>query len=318
MAQHFTSSTLIASVKRRAMIPANQSTFTDADFLAFANEEISLGLLPSILRLHEDYYLFVDPVDMSGNSTGRFQIPHRAIGNKLRDVQYEDTSGNISEMTRIGIHDQPEYIGPYTNNRVHAFYVEGNNIVLRPEITGPVQGNLLMIYYLRPSELVDEDQASTITAIDRDTGVITVDQIPDGFTTSIKYDFVKAKSPFTTYSIELTATNIDTLTNEYTFATDDIPDNLEVGDYINKECETIVPQIPADLHVVLAHRVAARCLEALGDVQGLQVANQKLAEMESNTTNLIDNRVEAAPKKVVNRHGLLRSGLYRKRWKYRS
>jgi len=317
MAQHFTSSTLIASVKRRASIPTNQSLFSDADLLAFADEEISLGLLPSILRLHEDYYLFVDPVSLQ-DGISKYEIPHRSVGNKLRDVQFRDSNGNISEMTRIGIQDQPEYIGPYTDNRIYAFYIENNQVVLKPEVTGTISGDLLMVYYLRPNQLVDESRASTITAIDTDTGIISVDNVPDGFGIANKYDFIKADAPFSTIALELTATSVNSTTNEYTFTTTDIPGRLSVGDYINLECETIVPQVPADLHVVLAHRVAARCLEALGDIQGLQAANQKLAEMEQNTTNLIDNRVESAPKKVVNRHSLARSGLYRKRWKYRS
>lgn len=317
MAQFLTSTTLIESVKRRAMIPENQVTFDDDDFLAFANEEISLGLLPSILRLHEDYLMFTETVALV-DSQSEYTIPHRAIGNKLRDVQYEDTNGNISEMTRIGVQDSPEYIGPYTDNRIHAFYVQNNKIVLRPEVTGTLSGNLLMIYYKRPNELVTADKVATITAIDTGTGVITVDQIPTAFTTSIQYDMIQAKSPFVSLGISLTASAVDSTAKTITFTASDLSSDLAVGDYINVECESFVPQIPADLHVVLAHRVAARCLEALGDTEGLTNANKKLVEMEDRTTNLIDNRVEAASKKVVNRNGVLRSGLYRRRWKYRS
>lgn len=314
MAQYFTSSTLIASVKRRASIPDNQNLFTDADFLAFANEEIKIGLIPSILRLHEDYYLFTESIPLT-EATSTYDIPDRAIGNKLRDVQYEDSNGNVYEMTRIGIQDKPEYLGSHTSTRVYAFYVENSQIHLMPEITGAVNGSLNMIYYIRPNELVSEDRVATITNIDRNTGIITVDSVPSGFTTSTPFDFIKSSAPFTTVGISVTATAVGA--TDFTFDTDDIPARLAVGDYINLEFETVVPQIPADLHVVLAHRVAARCLEALGDVQGLQAANQKLAEMELNTTNLIDNRVEAAPKKVVNRHAPARNGLYRRRWKYR-
>ena len=135
---------------------------------------------------------------------------------------------------------------------------------------------------------------------------------------NIQYDFIQSKSPFVTLGKEITATAVNSTTNEVTFAISDIPSRLSVGDHVAKECETMIPQIPADLHVVLAHRVATRCLEALGDTEGLQNANKKLAEMEDKTSNLIDNRVEDAPIKVVNRHGALRSGLYRRRWKYRS
>lgn len=316
MAQFFTSNTLISSVKRRSMMPTNQSTFSDEDFLAFANEEISLGLLPSIMRLHEDYYLYTEDIALEAGKSN-YPISHRAIGNKLRDVSYKDTNGNLYEMTRIGIQDISDYNGSYSVNAVNAFYIKNNEIVLQPEIIGSVSGSLFTSYYLRPNELVTEDKAAVITNIDRNTGVISVANVPDEFSTSITYDFIQAKSPFISLGIEVSIVSVNSTLKEVTFSIADIPERLAVGDYVNKSGETIVPQIPADLHVVLAHRVAARCLEALGDFEGLQSANQKLAEMEDKTTNLIDNRVEEAPKKVVNRNGLLRSGLYRRRLKNR-
>jgi hypothetical protein len=85
-----------------------------------------------------------------------------------------------------------------------------------------------------------------------------------------------------------------------------IPDELSIGDYVAEAGQCIIPSIPTELHSMLAQRVACRCLEALGDMQGLQMANQKLSEMELKTGSLIDNRVEGAPLKVVNRHGFLR------------
>ena len=95
-------------------------------------------------------------------------------------------------------------------------------------------------------------------------------------------------------------------------------DELSIGDHIAISTESAIPQIPDDLHPVLAHRVAARILEALGDTEGLQNANTKLAELEQQTTTLIDNRVEDSPKKVVNRHSNLRAGLNSRYRRYRT
>ena len=47
-------SDLIRSIKRRAMIPSSQETFTDEDFLEMATEEVNLGLVPLIQRMHEE------------------------------------------------------------------------------------------------------------------------------------------------------------------------------------------------------------------------------------------------------------------------
>lgn len=53
-----TSKSLIASVKRKIAIPASQSTFTDSDILAFANEEVMIAQVPSILKFHEEYFVY--------------------------------------------------------------------------------------------------------------------------------------------------------------------------------------------------------------------------------------------------------------------
>ncbi len=45
-------SALLKSVKRRALMPDNQNTFSDQDLIDFMNEEVMIGILPSVLQLH--------------------------------------------------------------------------------------------------------------------------------------------------------------------------------------------------------------------------------------------------------------------------
>lgn len=81
-----------------------------------------------------------------------------------------------------------------------------------------------------------------------------------------------------------------------------------VGDYVCLANECIIPQIPPDLHNALAERTAARILAAIGDTEGLGVANAKLQEIEARQGTLLDGRVEGAPQKITARHSLLRHG----------
>lgn len=316
MAAYYTSDELIKSVKRRAFIPANQVTFQDEDFLAFADEEMSMGLVPSILQLHEDYLMHQDRIPLEVDKV-RYEIPYRAIGNKLRDVAFRDTNGNIFEMTRITKDDLPYYNGPSSMYAVYAFYVENNEICLVPENSRIASGTLQVTYYMRPNALVKLEKVGIITNIDTGTGVLSLDKVPSEFSTTKLFDMVQIKSPHKTLYYDLTATAIDTVSNTITFATGNIPSNLKVGDHICLATQAAVPQVPSDLHVVLAHRVAARCLEAMGDLENLQAANQKLAEFELKTQNIIDNRVESAPLKIVNRHSLLRNGISARRYRFR-
>lgn len=92
--------------------------------------------------------------------------------------------------------------------------------------------------------------------------------------------------------------------------------NIKVGDYICLQNECIIPQIPPELHNALAERAASRVLMAIGDVQGYQVSQAKLAEMNKYQETLIGSRIESSVPKVFNRYSLLRLGKSRFRRRY--
>lgn len=314
---YLTSDSLIASIKRRALIPSNQKTFQDADFLALANEEIDLGLVPSILQYHEEYFTFETEVALVADQAA-YSIPYRAIGGKFRDVAYKDSSGNLSGMTRIQPEDRVYHqSNSGSNNTPVTFYLRGNEVVLTPTPGTGTTGSLVFLYFLRPNDLVAEDRVAVISEIDTTNGVITVESIPSNLEAGSSIDFIQVKSGHKTYAIDVTIDSVDSNALTFTFDPDDLPSGLSVGDHIAASGECIVPQIPSDLHSVLAQRVAARCLEALGDSQGLTNANTKLQEMETKTGSLIDNRSEGEPQKINNRNSPLsssRMGRRRRGW----
>jgi hypothetical protein len=310
VARYLSSSALIESAKVRGMIPSTQVTFTDEDLLRFANEEMDTALVPYVMSFHEDYFLFPEDIPLETNIIA-YPIPYRAVGNKLRDVSYKDPGNALSEMTRILVEDLPFYQGGgsvATNAGLRVFSIQNNEIVLSTsDIQFSIQGYLSTFYYIRPNQLVTEDRACIIQAIDRVTGQITVDNLPNIYTSASLVDFIQIKSPNKCYSIDNAITNVDSTNKIFTFALADIPTRLAVGDYICLAEECIIPQIPIDLHPMLAQRIACRCLESLGDQAGLAAANTKLGEMELKLGTVIDNRVEGAPLKVTNRHSFLRS-----------
>jgi len=447
MAKYMTTDTLIESVKRRATLPTTQITFTEKDFLAFANEEMDIGIVPHILQFHEDYLMQIDLLPVTANQS-YYEIPGRSTGNKIRMVHYMDTSGNVFEMTRVLIEDLPYYQnGSFgiSNTGVRAFYIENDEIVLLPVDRHSLTGFLQVSYYLRPNELVPTNTVSTITSFDKYTGIVNVDMIPPNLGSAIPMDILQTKGSHKRLLLDTTPSTVSTPSAQFIFGvapitnitcspkasippssyfnlvangnvsvnnfgqqTNDspgpntlsqnnivwydttgsdlapvgvgsplirvdisaavspfdvatataaainaaslqyfsaqvvgsllqinttlvglfsqvglqpnllftqvtinipssvMPDELSVGDYVAEAEQCIIPNIPTDLHSMLAQRIACRCLEALGDMQGLQMANQKLAEMELKTGSIIDNRVEGAPLKVVNRHGFLR------------
>lgn len=313
MAQYYTTDSLIRSVKRRIGAPENQATFKEEDFLAFINEELSLNLVPMIMSLHEDYLLFFEDVPLASGQS-EYTIPPRAVGNKLRDVQYVDTNGNVYEMTRVRVGDLPDFQGAYEVNNAYAFYIQNNKVVLTPPVQPSSSGSLRMYYYLRPAEMVPENEVGIITGINTLTGEIAIDRVPSDFNVALKYDFYKYESPHRPLDIDLTATGINTTTRVVTFNPSDIPSDLKIGDHLSIAGQSIIPQVPSDLHVVLAQYVAERILEAQGDSEGLRNAKVKSKELEAMAGNIIDNRVEDAPIKLVNRNSVLRHALGNKRY----
>ena len=306
MARTYRSSDIISSAKRKAMLPETQVTFTEDDFLAFANEEMDLGIIPFILSFREDYYQNSITVPLQ-NSKTRYTIPYRAIGNKIRDVQYVDTSGKVFPLRRIFIEDLHKFDNGFSDTDVSAYnkyYIENDEIVLvsRPSESGAL---LKIIFYLRPNALVMEDKVAIATSIDRTTGVITLDKIPAGLLAGSVIDFVEQKSPSKILNYDIPVLAVSGLT--ITVDPNEIDEHFTVGDQVSLAQQTATPQLPAELQSLLAQRVAARCLEALGDQNGLQAANAKIAEIEQKVIPILDNRVDGSPMKVNANVGLLKS-----------
>lgn len=314
MAGYLDSASLVDTIKRKAMIPENQSTFQTADFLAFATEEMHTSIVPHVMSMHEEYFVFVETVALVA-SKSRYAIPYRAMGNKLRDVFYQDTQGNLIEMTRISPDDKSLFQDTTVGNQFVFYYLEGGNIVITPAVGSSVSGSLIMTYFMRPSDLVESSRIGVITAISTgvSTTTYTVNAVPTGFSTTSKLDLLQAKPGHKIRKIDIYPTSVNTTNKTITFNTSDIDSDTEIGDHIAFAGECMIPQIPSDLHPMLAQRVAARCLEALGDTQGLTNANAKIQEMEQKSAFIIDNRVQGSNQKVVNRRGLLQSSRIRKR-----
>lgn len=302
MSRVLTSAKLIKSVRQRAMIPTDTSVYKDEDILDILNEELDAGLMSTLLVLHEEYLVNYVDVDFDP-STNRYVIPYRASGNKLREVSLVNSSGSHYELSRISLDQLSDYKNGTMSSDRNVFYVENNYVVLaNSHLTGE---KVRMYYYLRPNCLVLEKFVGNIADINRTTGVITLSNFPVAFALLGEMDFVAKRTPNKIYSYDKTPLSVDVNTKTITFDLDDIPSELMVGDYLCIKEQTPVPNIPTEMHPLLAQRAAVFILEALGDTEGLTNAKAKLKQMEDSINNLIDDRVEGAPQKVMPRYSSL-------------
>lgn len=287
---------ILASVKRRILAPTSNDTFKDDDLIEFLNEEMNIGLVPTILQMKDEYLVYKELVPIEA-SKYNYPIPTRAIGNKLREVAMSTDGIDEVNLTRIQIDSKTAgHIGRGSSNQ---FFVQGNNICLFPN-TGAA-GYLVFYYYMRPNFLVKDNAVAIISNIDRTTGTITVENLPSTYTTSQKYDFVNYQAPNNILTIENSILGINTLTKTITISPSLIPVELKVGDHIPLAGETCLPNVPSELQSILAQRVGIRVLEALGDTNGVTMAKDKLNEMEGKLGLLLDNRVEGSVAIMVNK-----------------
>ncbi len=151
---YLTSDSLVATVQRKMSMPLSQSTFSYNDVLAFCNDEMFGASVPAVLEFHEEYFVFkqVLPI-IPGRS--RYAIPTRAIGMKLRDVKWQDSNGNLFDMSRVNPEEKAFYqqnIG--TSETISKYYIEGNDLVLLPALTLTNSLTIHLYYFLRPNQLV--------------------------------------------------------------------------------------------------------------------------------------------------------------------
>lgn len=310
MSRVLTSSKLIDSIRKRAMIPDDTSTFEDQDILDILNEEIDAGLLATIMSLNEEHLVTFEDEPLTTNKNG-YKIPYRAVGNKLRDVAIvtpnSSGTGLIDEhyeLSRISLEELSDYRNNYVSFDEDTFYVQGNQVFL---VQSDARGgtHIRMYFYLRPNSIVLQERTAKVIAIDTNTGVVSLDSFPDDFANLPDFDFIEHRSPNKILSYDISPSSVDSSTRTITFTASDIPDDLKVGDYVCIAEETPVPNIPTEYHPLLAQRAAVHILEAMGDTEGLSNATRKLKQMEDSIMQITDDRVEGAPQKINPRHSTL-------------
>jgi hypothetical protein len=178
---YLTSDDLIASVQRKIAVPLSQVTFTNDDILAFANEEMMISQVPSVLLYHEEFFVHQITVPLI-TGVSRYTIPDRAIGMRLRDVKWMDNAGNMFDMTRVAPEDKAFFqLNIGANQAIHKFYVEGNDLVLTPSVVSFPTGNLILSFFLRPNQLVRNAKSATVVGINQ-TVTITSSLLTQGDT----------------------------------------------------------------------------------------------------------------------------------------
>lgn len=281
-----TTADLITSITSRGLVPTNQNTYTTAQMLQIADEELQTGLLPLVLSTQEEYYsTYIDYV----SPTLVLTLPERAIGGKLRAVNFlRDTIQ--WPAPRIELEDVNSTFLP-------SYYFRGNEIVFTQQPLYTVR----MYYHIRPSHLIQTSECGRIASIDTATNSLTLSSVPSTYTTSQTFDVVSSTATAKVKALDQSVVSI--VGTVVTFTA--LP-TAAVGDYLCLSGQSPVIQLPYELIPVLAQRVAVKVLEGIGDMDGSKRAQEKLNEMEPRAFRLLEPRSDSQPHKVINRNSGIR------------
>lgn len=306
-------SRLIKSVRERAMIPDDISVYDDESILDILNEEVDVGLLDTLLVLHEEHLVtYTNQAPIQTETGSRVIIPSRSVGSKLREVR-RLTDGRSCEMSRIDLGEMSDYESGTFDTGRELFYVEGDEIVFVNNTTSMIR----LYYHLRPNIITLESLSGQISAFDTTTGVIQFDEIPKDFVNLKKFDFIQNNSPNKILSFDNPIVSVSISTRTITIDPAYFPRRLSVGDWVCVSETSPYPNVPTEMHPLLAQRAAIFILEALGDSENLASARGKLIQMEKSIQKTLDDRVEGAPRKIKSRHGFLAGRtVYRRKGNY--
>lgn len=291
----------LAAVDRAITVPNYQPRFSNNDLLALANEEQQSMIVPMVVSLREEFFVFREEIDINANDYG-FRIPERAIGRTLREIQYQNDTGKlVYDLPRISIEDSYRFtnLGTGTPN---GFMIEGDSIRLLPT---PSSNGTVILYTLRkPSHLVQNTRTANIVSFG--TNTITLSKIPSNFTIGSKIDITDCRPSYPLLYKDLEITNITGLVITVTGFTGATLAGLEANDVVSTAFETSLVQLPDEASIVLVHATAVRVLEALSIPDQMKIAEEKLQQKIRACREILSPRVEGSTPKVIQRDGLLR------------
>ena len=275
----YTTAHLLAAINRRSFAPTGQTTFSEAELLLMADEELKTLVVPHILAAREEFFVFHKDHDVIAAKFA-YPISARAIGMVTREVQLLN-GNNATDLPRI----EPEAVVDYGTGAVSSFYLKNNDVCLYKSPSS-TSGTLRIYYFLRPGDLVTLAESAVISAIDTVTNVASVTTIPSAWVTGNSFDFIKKDGGHEYVSIDNTSSLVSG--TDITFAT--LPSTLAVGDYVSLAGQSPLVQLPPDYQPILAQATAVQVLEAMNQ-PGAEKAESRLKRMLEVAQILITPRV---------------------------
>lgn len=272
------STRLLASIDLKGALP--EGRFTPNEILDLAYDCLIGDVQPLIIGVREEYFVRKESVAIQAG-LAKYAIPSRAAGSKLREIKLIQNS-QVINLPQIGV----EEITRNYQGQPSTFYLESNGVVLYPTPSS-TQDTLDLSYFLRVSRPVTSTEVAVVTNIA--LGVVTA-SCPSTWSVADSFDVMNRNGEI----ILMDAVSTSVTATDITFAD---ASSLSVGDYVSLAGESFLIQIPDEAVPLLAMLTVVECMNSLGDLQALQVAQGKAEQLRASLTNLLTARVLGEPRR---------------------
>lgn len=281
---------LLSEIKERGSLPDNDARFTSTLLLRSATLELREGVAPLLSASRAEHLVYTHSVPVV-SGTAAYRMPPRAIGGSLRNVSFNDSAGNPHRLRELSS-DEVEQIGEITQGGTpYGYYTRNYHVVLVPEPN--VSGTLELPYYARPNRLVLPAAVAVVLSTsqlnDTEVELTLTAAAPMAMQTLTQVDVVRATPGFETL-IPLGPATWDAAFETVTIATSVAATDIVAGDYVCTPGDAPVPQVPVELHGLLAVRAARRAVKSVGDDRW-QALDADVAELEQKAKDWLAPRV---------------------------
>lgn len=300
MGPQYNTEVLIQTIKRACSVPTSQLTYTDADFCALATDQLQTSVVPLVMSTREEY--FVDYINVAAPADGFIPMPRRAVGAKLRSVCFvqQENPLVLVNLPRIDL-DVVAGVGFFNYATLAGFYIQGNNIVLYPNTSVPVNSSIRLYFYSRVFSLADPDNYGQVRSVDEMSNTVVLTRVPFDWEVGTVINSINSLPNFQASNDEMTITAISSPSVVF-----DNVGGVEVNDYLSLYGYSAIPQVPIEAHNYLAQLTAVKALEGLGDQAGMAAAIADAEKLKQSLLVMISQRVDGSVKKVMSPDGGLR------------
>jgi hypothetical protein len=321
-AASWTTSQLLADIRRKAKVSDTSSDYTDAvllreatdslwDFPAFALQQARDGRLTFSLTRSVS-------ADARTVAFDEIELPPFAVADAISSLVLIDTSGSESVLSPMQVDQEPYVDQPSYSGQPAGFLLIDGRARLVPKPSNTAVG-VRINYQRRHGDLVASSAVGTISSIltvgDGSTCTLTLSATPPaGFVAGAWVDIV---NPYYPYRLELvdvkiTGIAVNTLTLAIPYAT------LNAISPTNMTCvlsgQSPYVQLPLEMRKSFTEYAAASICRQIGDEAGAEAYEQSAREGMGRTVSMLSPRIKGTREKAVNRGGLFRGGPRSRYW----